>query len=66
MTNQKNSGRCWLFAALNVMRRPLMKKLNIEDFEFSQSYMFYWDKVSSFSTPKTKHLQNNCEAVKLK
>lgn len=36
VTNQENSGRCWLFAALNVMRLPFMKKYAIEEFEFSQ------------------------------
>lgn len=39
------SGRCWIFSCLNVMRLPFMKKLNIEEFEFSQSYLFFWDKV---------------------
>ncbi|TKC45618.1 hypothetical protein EI555_013926 [Monodon monoceros] len=45
VTNQKNSGRCWIFPCLNVMRLPFMRKLNIEEFEFSQSYLFFWDKV---------------------
>ncbi|XP_072934236.1 bleomycin hydrolase isoform X2 [Epargyreus clarus] len=45
VTNQENSGRCWLFAALNVMRLPFMKKYEIEEFEFSQSYLFFWDKI---------------------
>lgn len=38
-------GRCWIFSCLNVMRLPFMKKFNIEEFEFSQSYLFFWDKV---------------------
>ncbi|KAB0401056.1 hypothetical protein E2I00_001123 [Balaenoptera physalus] len=45
ITNQKSSGRCWIFPCLNVMRLPFMRKLNIEEFEFSQSYLFFWDKV---------------------
>uniref|UniRef100_A0A8C6TBI5 Bleomycin hydrolase n=1 Tax=Neogobius melanostomus TaxID=47308 RepID=A0A8C6TBI5_9GOBI len=45
VTNQKNSGRCWIFSCLNVMRLPFMKKFNIEEFEFSQSYLFFWDKI---------------------
>ncbi|XP_043574363.1 bleomycin hydrolase [Chiloscyllium plagiosum] len=45
VTNQKNTGRCWIFSCLNVMRLPLMKKFNIEEFEFSQSYLFFWDKI---------------------
>lgn len=39
------SGRCWIFSCLNAMRLPFMKKYNIEEFEFSQSYLFFWDKV---------------------
>lgn len=45
ITNQKNSGRCWLFAALNCIRIPFMKQYNLDEFEFSQSYLFYWDKI---------------------
>ena len=45
MTNQKSSGRCWIFAAMNAMRVPFMKQYNIEEFEFSQNYLFFWDKV---------------------
>lgn len=45
LTNQKSSGRCWLFAALNVIRLPVIKHFNLEDFEFSQGYLFYWDKI---------------------
>jgi len=45
MTNQKSSGRCWIFAALNTMRVPFMKANNLDDFEFSQAYLFFWDKI---------------------
>ena len=45
VTNQKSSGRCWLFAALNVMRREVAKKYNLDNFELSQSYLFFWDKL---------------------
>lgn len=45
ITNQKSSGRCWMFASLNVARVEVMKKLNLETFEFSQSYSFFWDKL---------------------
>lgn len=45
ITNQKNSGRCWLFAALNCIRIPFMKQYNLDEFEFSQAYLFYWDKI---------------------
>ncbi|MBC8514889.1 C1 family peptidase [bacterium] len=43
-TSQKASGRCWLFAGLNVMRLGLMKEKNIKNIELSQSYLLFWDK----------------------
>ncbi len=45
ITNQMKSGRCWMFAALNVMRVEIMKKLNLETFELSQAYPLFWDKL---------------------
>ena len=45
ITNQKSSGRCWLFAGLNTMRYEIMKKLNLETFELSQSYQMFYDKL---------------------
>ena len=44
VTNQKASGRCWLFAAANVLRERIAKKLNLDNFELSQSYLAFWDK----------------------
>ena len=44
-TNQGNSGRCWLFAGLNLFRVDTMKALNMEQFEFSQNYMMFYDKI---------------------
>lgn len=44
ITNQKSSGRCWIFAGLNMLRRDL-SFTNDKDFEFSQSYLFFWDKL---------------------
>ena len=45
ITNQKRSGRCWMFAALNTMRFRIMQKLNLKDFELSQTYTMFWDKL---------------------
>ena len=47
VTNQKRSGRCWMFAALNNIRYSISDKLNIEkhDFELSQSFTMFWDKL---------------------
>lgn len=44
ITNQKRSGRCWMFASLNTMRFRIMKKLNLKTFELSQAYPLFWDK----------------------
>ena len=44
ITDQKRSGRCWMFASLNTMRFRIMKKLNLETFELSQAYPLFWDK----------------------
>ncbi|KAF5389406.1 hypothetical protein D9757_004317 [Collybiopsis confluens] len=46
ITNQKSSGRCWLFATTNVLRYNIMKKLKLKDFQLSQSYLFFWDKLN--------------------
>lgn len=45
-TAQKSSGRCWLFAACNVMRNAMMEKYKLDSgFELSQTFLFFWDKV---------------------
>ena len=45
VTNQKGSGRCWGFAALNLMRIEFSKKYDLQGFEFSQSYFMFFDKL---------------------
>lgn len=44
-TSQKKSGRCWLFAGLNVLRLAARQSLNLEQFELSQNYLMFWDKL---------------------
>src|SRR3954447_11817754 len=44
VTNQKKSGRCWLFAGLNLLRVGAAEQLGVKDFEFSQNYILFWDK----------------------
>ncbi len=44
VADQKASGRCWMFSALNTMRHPLQKKFKIKGFELSQNYTNFWDK----------------------
>jgi len=45
VTNQEQSGRCWLFAGLNLLRVGVMRKTGLKDFEFSQNYAMFWDKL---------------------
>ena len=45
VTNQKASGRCWGFAGLNLMRISLAEKYNLGNFEFSQNYFMFFDKL---------------------
>ena len=45
ITNQKSTGRCWMFAGLNVLRIYFMKKYNLESFEFSEAYLQFYDKL---------------------
>lgn len=45
ITNQRSSGRCWLFASTNVFRVALMQKYGLDSFELSQAYLFFWDKL---------------------
>lgn len=43
ITNQKSSGRCWLFTSLNVLRPKVIEKYNMKEFFFSENYSFFWD-----------------------
>jgi len=45
ITNQKKSGRCWLFTGLNVLRPIVIDKYKLGDFEFSQNYLFFYDQL---------------------
>lgn len=45
VTNQKQSGRCWLFAALNVLRHEFAKQNKAKNFMLSQGYLFFWDRI---------------------
>ena len=44
-TNQKSSGRCWIFACSNLIREKIAKECNIESFEISQAYLAMYDKL---------------------
>jgi bleomycin hydrolase len=43
ITDQKSSGRCWMFSSLNLFRPMAMKQFNLSEFEFSESYLYFYD-----------------------
>ncbi|OQA93073.1 MAG: Aminopeptidase C [Bacteroidetes bacterium ADurb.Bin234] len=45
ITNQKSSGRCWMFSGMNILRAKFIAKYNPDKFEFSQNYLFFWDQL---------------------
>ncbi|GME95513.1 unnamed protein product [[Candida] boidinii] len=45
VTDQKSSGRCWLFASTNALRIPMSKKFNLKEFQLSPSFLFFYDKL---------------------
>ena len=45
ITNQKSSGRCWMFSGFNVLRSNYMAKADSVAIEFSQAYLFFWDQL---------------------
>ena len=45
ITDQKSSGRCWLFTGLNVMRAKTLAEYGFQSFEFSEVYPFFWDQL---------------------
>lgn len=44
-TNQGMSGRCWMFSGLNIFRHMMIRALELENFEFSETYLFFYDKL---------------------
>jgi bleomycin hydrolase len=63
VTNQRSSGRCWIFASTNVFRVSVMKKYNLDKLELSQQYLFFWDKVEKANFFLESILETTDEAV---
>lgn len=45
ITDQKSTGRCWLYAMTNTIRPSVVARLQMEEFEFSQTHLYFWDKM---------------------
>lgn len=61
ITNQHQSGRCWLFTGLNVLRAQMIDEHNLAELEFSQNYLFFYDQLEKCNlflqaVIDTKHL----------
>ncbi len=50
ISNQKQSGRCWMFAGFNTLRPVIMDRLDLDGFEFSHIYLQFWDKFEKSNT----------------
>lgn len=62
ITNQKKSGRCWMFCTLNVIREDMCKRHNLKSFEFSENYLFFYDQLEKSNL----YLENIIATRKLK
>ena len=49
ITNQRATGRCWLFASMNLMREAVIKKCGLKSFELSGNYFAFWDKFEKIN-----------------
>ncbi len=49
VSNQKQSGRCWIFAACNLVREHIAKEINVDNFEISQSYIAFYDRLEKIN-----------------
>lgn len=45
ISDQKSSGRCWMFTSMNVLRPQVIDKYKLSDFEFSHNYLYFWDVI---------------------
>lgn len=43
ITDQEKSGRCWMFTSMNTLRPTVMSKFNLDHFDFSHNYSYFWD-----------------------
>lgn len=64
VSNQKSSGRCWMFAGLNVLRINFIKKFRLnKNFEFSQTHLFFYDKLERANTFLEKIIKTRSSSI---
>lgn len=64
ITAQQKSGRCWLFAALNILREKVAEKCSLEHFELSQNYLSFYDKLEKANNFLEMVIEHADEPVK--
>lgn len=64
ITAQQQSGRCWLFAALNILREKVAETCNLEQFELSQNYISFYDKLEKANNFLEMVIEHASEPVK--
>jgi bleomycin hydrolase len=68
ITNQENSGRCWIFAILNIIRLDMIRDYNLPNFEFSENFIYFYDrleKANFFLNYIAEHYNTNIHDIKL-
>lgn len=68
-TNQMQSGRCWIFSSMNFLREKIAKKYNIKEFELSQNYIAFFDKLEKanwFMECALNEIENPMDSEKMR
>lgn len=64
ITAQQRSGRCWLFAALNILREKVAETCRLDEFELSQNYLSFYDKLEKANNFLEMVIENAHEPIK--
>ena len=64
ITAQQKSGRCWLFAALNILREKVAETCHLDHFELSQNYLSFYDKLEKANNFLDMVIDNAQEPIK--
>lgn len=64
VTAQQKSGRCWLFAALNILREKVAETCRLDSFELSQNYLSFYDKLEKANNFLEMVIENAHEPIK--
>ena len=63
ITDQKSSGRCWLFTALNILRPVIIKSEELSSFEFSTNYLYFYDMLEKSNLFLSLTIQNSSKSM---